>query len=66
MDAVCRRHQREHWEYDREHIDGFDYDIGAVLGSADATHESELITVLNAWGVRPGLFVYPWKSEDPK
>ncbi|MFI7405993.1 hypothetical protein ACIBW9_36935 [Streptomyces sp. NPDC049541] len=57
----------EHWEYDRERIDGFDYDIGAVLlGSADATDESELITVLNAWGVRPDLFVYPWDSEDPK
>jgi hypothetical protein len=57
----------EHWEYDRERIDGFDYDIGAALiRSADATDESELITVLNAWGVRPGLFVYPWESEDPK
>lgn len=57
----------EHWEYDRDRIDGFDYDIGAVLiGSADATDESELITVLDAWGARPGLFVYPWESEDPK
>lgn len=58
----------EHWEYERdERIAAFDYDIGAVLiGSADATDESELITVLNGWGVRPGLFVYPWESEDPK
>ncbi|MET9793553.1 hypothetical protein [Streptomyces canus] len=57
----------EHWECDRVRIDGFDYDIGAVLmGSADATDEFELITVLNAWGVRPGLFVYPWESEGPK
>ncbi|WP_327180601.1 hypothetical protein [Streptomyces sp. NBC_01334] len=56
-----------HWEYDRDRIDGFDYDIGAVLiGSADATDESELITVLHAWGARPGLFVYPWESADPK
>ncbi|MGQ4361677.1 hypothetical protein [Streptomyces sp. SAS_272] len=57
----------EHWEYDCERIDGFDYDVGAVLiGSADATDESELIAVLKAWGVWPGLFVYPWESEDPK
>lgn len=64
---VERSFHLEHWEYDRERIDGFDYDIGAVLiGSADATDESELITVLDAWGVRPGLFVYPWESEDPK
>ncbi|WP_329537620.1 hypothetical protein OG568_55675 (plasmid) [Streptomyces sp. NBC_01450] len=57
----------EHWEYDCERIDGFDYDIGAFLvRSAGATDESELIAVLNAWGVRPGLFVYPWESEDPK
>ncbi|WP_405674967.1 hypothetical protein [Streptomyces canus] len=61
-----RSFRLEHWEYDRDRIDGFDYDIGAVLiGSADATDESELITVLDAWGARPGLFVYPWESEDP-
>lgn len=62
-----RSFRLEHWEYDRDRIDGFDYDIGAVLiGSADATDESELITVLDAWGARPGLFVYPWESADPK
>ncbi|WP_406841575.1 hypothetical protein ACICHK_41955 (plasmid) [Streptomyces sp. AHU1] len=62
-----RSFRLEHWEYDRERIDGFHYDIGAVLiGTADATDESELITVLNAWGVWPGLFVYPWESEDLK
>ncbi|MFD9366177.1 hypothetical protein ACFWA6_00520 [Streptomyces sp. NPDC060020] len=57
----------EHWEYDRERIDGFDYDIGAVLiGSADAVDEAELICVLAAWGVPPGRFVHPWDSEDPR
>ncbi|MDX3549251.1 hypothetical protein [Streptomyces europaeiscabiei] len=62
-----RSFRLEHWEYDRDGIDGFHHDIGAVLiGSADATDESELITVLDAWGARPGLFVYPWESEDPK
>ncbi|MFD5786722.1 hypothetical protein ACFWH1_08800 [Streptomyces sp. NPDC127037] len=64
---IERSFRLEHWEYDRERVDGFDYDIGAALiKSADATDESELITVLSAWGVRPGLFVYPWDSGDPK
>jgi hypothetical protein len=64
---VERGFHLEHWEYDRERIDGFDYDIGAVLiRIADATDESELISVLNAWGIRPDLMVYPWDSEDPK
>ncbi|MFG2668921.1 hypothetical protein ACGFY6_32375 [Streptomyces sp. NPDC048387] len=57
----------EYWEYDGEHIEGFDYDIGAALiRSADALDESDLTTVLNAWGVRPGLFVYPLDSDDPR
>ncbi|UGQ11458.1 hypothetical protein LO772_32495 [Yinghuangia sp. ASG 101] len=47
----------EHWECDQERIDGFDYDIDAVLiGSADAANESELIAVLDAWGVRAAVF----------
>ncbi|WP_406368157.1 hypothetical protein [Streptomyces sp. NBC_01546] len=57
----------EHWEYDSERIDGFDYDIGAVLiASAEATGESELVTVLTDWQLSPHQFVYPWDSEDPK
>lgn len=64
---VERSFRLEHWEYDREHMDGFDYDIGsALIGSADAPDESELNTVLNAWGVQPDLFVYPWESDDPR
>ncbi|KRV47226.1 hypothetical protein AQ490_07035 [Wenjunlia vitaminophila] len=62
-----RSFRLEHWEYDCEHMDGFDYDIGsALIGSANAPDESELSTVLNAWGVRPDLFVYPWESDDPR
>jgi hypothetical protein len=61
------RRALEHWEYDRERVDGFDYDIGAALiKSADTSDESELIAVLSEWGVRPGLFVHPWDSGDPK
>jgi hypothetical protein len=64
---VQRSFRLEHWEYDRERIDGFDYDIDAVLiKSADTPDESELITVLNTWGARPDLFGYPWDSDDPR
>ncbi|UQX02960.1 hypothetical protein [Streptomyces sp. RerS4] len=57
----------EHWEYDGERIEGFDYDIGAALiRSADVLDESDLTIVLNAWGVQPGAFVYPWDSDDPR
>ncbi|WP_330455075.1 MULTISPECIES: hypothetical protein [unclassified Streptomyces] len=64
---VERRFRLEHWEYDRARMDGFDYDIGAALiGSADAPDESELTTVLDAWGIRPGLFDYPWETDDPR
>ncbi|MFJ3091005.1 hypothetical protein [Streptomyces sp. NPDC086838] len=62
-----RSFRLEDWEYDRERVDGFDYDIDAVLIEfADAPDESELSRVLNAWGVQPGLFVYPWESDDPR
>ncbi|MET9855704.1 hypothetical protein ABZY57_22510 [Streptomyces sp. NPDC006450] len=62
-----RRFRMEHWEYEPEHMDGFDYDLGATLiRSADAADESELSTVLNAWGIKPGLFDYPWNTDDPR
>ncbi|MFJ3520684.1 hypothetical protein [Streptomyces sp. NPDC090131] len=42
-----RTFRLEFWEYDSELVEGFDYDIGAVLiASAEATGESELVTVL--------------------
>ncbi|MDD9375158.1 hypothetical protein M8Z33_00435 [Streptomyces sp. ZAF1911] len=62
-----RNFRIEHWEYDSELIEGFDYDIGAVLiASAEATSESELAAVLTDWQLNPRRFVYPWDSEDPK
>ncbi|MFF1518011.1 hypothetical protein [Streptomyces sp. NPDC058305] len=62
-----RSFRLEHWEYDHERIDGFDYDLGAALiRSADVPDESELSAILNGWGIQPGLFVYPWESDDPK
>ncbi|MEV7525594.1 hypothetical protein [Streptomyces sp. NPDC091371] len=62
-----RAFRLEHWEYDGERIDGFDYDVGAVLiASAEATDESELATVLTEWQLSPHQLVYPWDSQDPK
>ncbi|MFJ3833840.1 hypothetical protein ACIPWI_38790 [Streptomyces sp. NPDC090046] len=64
-----RTFRLEFWEYDSELVEGFDYDIGAVLiASAEATGESELVTVLADWQLSPSplQFVYPWDSEDPK
>ncbi|MER5908847.1 hypothetical protein ABT150_54415 [Streptomyces mirabilis] len=64
---VERSFRLEHWEYDPEHMDGFDYDLGAALiKSAGAVDESELSTVLSAWGIQPGLFVHPWETDDPR
>lgn len=64
---VERSFRLERWECDPEHMDGFDYDRGATLiGSADAPDESGLSAVLHAWGVRPGLFVHPWETGDPR
>lgn len=65
--SADRGFRLEHWEYDRERLDGFDYDLGAALvNSAEASDESELTAVLAAWGIRPGLFGYPWEGDDPR
>ncbi|WP_394615256.1 hypothetical protein JNUCC0626_36450 [Lentzea sp. JNUCC 0626] len=57
----------EHWDYEADLIDGYDYDIGAVLIKATtAAGEPELLEALGNWGVQPEQFVYPWHSDDPK
>ncbi|MFE2171232.1 hypothetical protein ACFXB3_40140 [Streptomyces sp. NPDC059447] len=62
-----RAFRLEHWEYDAELMDGFDYDIGAVLvASAEAAGEGELMATLIAWQLDPRRFAYPWNTEDPK
>lgn len=62
-----RTFRLEHWEYDSERIEGFDYDIGAVLvASAEAAGESELTTLLADWRLSPHHFAYPWDTEDPQ
>ncbi|MFF5259482.1 hypothetical protein ACFY4C_11105 [Actinomadura viridis] len=62
----ARTFRLQHWDYDAEGIDGFDYDIGAVLvRSATAYGEPELATTLQAWGLRPEQFLYPWQTDAP-
>ncbi|MFC3892127.1 hypothetical protein ACFOWZ_11640 [Lentzea rhizosphaerae] len=57
----------QHWDYEADRLDGFDYDMGAVLVKArTATSELELTAALGEWGLRPERFVYPWHSDDPK
>jgi len=62
-----RTFKLEHWEYDADQMDGFDYDIGAVLvRTALATDEEQLAEVLQSWKLSPGQFLYPWQTGDPK
>lgn len=54
-----------HRQADR--LDGYDYDIGAVLvKAATVVSELELTAILEEWGLHPERFVYPWHSDDPK
>jgi hypothetical protein len=57
----------QHWDYDAERIDGYDYDLGAVMiGAATADGEAELLSTLQAWQLRPEQFLYPWQTDDPR
>ncbi|MFI7543827.1 hypothetical protein [Actinoplanes sp. NPDC049599] len=65
--STARTFQVEHWEYDADLIDGFDYDIGAVLLRSDAAaDESELLTIVRAWLLNPYQFLYAWDTADPR
>ncbi|MEU2298064.1 hypothetical protein ACK389_01365 [Streptomyces antibioticus] len=64
---ASRGFRLEHWEYDADRIDGFDYDVGAVLVRAvSAADEPALEGVLALWGIQPASFSYPWDSDDPR
>jgi ABC-type glycerol-3-phosphate transport system substrate-binding protein len=65
--ALPRSFRIEHWEYDADLLDGFDYDIGStLLRSADAANEVELLTVLREWQLDPDQFQYAWDTADPR
>ncbi|WP_436528551.1 hypothetical protein [Actinoplanes sp. HUAS TT8] len=62
-----RTFQLKHWDYAADRIDGFDYDIGALLVKATSViGESALTEALQAWGLRPEQFVHPWQTADPQ
>jgi len=62
-----RSFRLEHWEYDADRVEGFDYDIGAVLlRSAQAADESLLLRVLREWHLHPRQFLHAWDSGDPR
>ncbi|GIE76472.1 hypothetical protein Aph02nite_24220 [Actinoplanes philippinensis] len=63
----ARSFRIEHWEYDADLLDGYDYDIGSILlRSAVAADESELLTVLREWRLGPHRFEYAWDTADPR
>ncbi|WP_205718365.1 hypothetical protein [Actinomadura sp. WMMA1423] len=62
----AREYLLTHRDYDAEVLDGFDYDLGAVVVQrAAATGEEELTAILQAWNLRPDRFLYPWQTDDP-
>jgi hypothetical protein len=57
----------EHGDHDTDRIDGYDYDIGAVMvRAATANGEPGLLTTLQAWQSRPEQVLYPWQTDDPR
>jgi hypothetical protein len=63
----ARAFRLQHWDYDADRIDGWDYDLGAIMiRAADVTGEAELLATLQAWQLRPGQFLYPWQTNDPR
>ncbi|HET6483561.1 MAG TPA: hypothetical protein VFG35_26460 [Actinoplanes sp.] len=62
-----RTFKLEHWDYDADQLDGFDYDAGAVLvRAATVADGAELDTALHAWNLLPGQFLHPWDTDDPR
>lgn len=56
----------DHWEYDEERLDTWDYDIGAVHVSRErAEDEAALDQVLARRGLARAAFDYPWRTADP-
>lgn len=53
----------DHWEYDEQWQDTWDYDIGAAhVSHARATSEAELVASLARLGLAPADFSYPWQT----
>lgn len=62
-----RTFELQHREYDTDRIDGFDYDVGAVLlRSTTVIGEAQLAVALQSWELRPEQFLHPWQTADPQ
>lgn len=49
----------EHWSYDEQEIDGWDYDVNAQwVRTGAAANEAALLELIAAWGLRPVDFNY--------
>jgi hypothetical protein len=56
-----------HREYDADQIDGFDYDVGAILvKSMTVVGEVPLAAALQTWSLQPSQFLHPWETADPQ
>lgn len=63
----ARTFNLQHWDYDGNRLDGFDYDIEAILiKTATIAGEHDLTTALEAWHLQPEQFRYPWDTDDPR
>lgn len=57
----------EHWDYDADLIDGWDYDVGAVCRRRETVAgEAGLTGLIKTWSLRPEDFRYPWQTGDPR
>jgi len=57
----------QHWDYDEQYVDGYDYDIGAHLVRAEtAADEMALVDLIAAWGLHPADFNYSWNTANPR
>jgi hypothetical protein len=55
-----------HWDYDADLLEGFDHDIGAVrVRDQIVSGEPDLVAAVEAWGLRPEDFRYPWETAAP-
>ncbi len=63
----ARTYQVQHWEYDEQLLDTFDYDVGATcIATMSAQNHVDLLSLLADWGLAPMRFDYPWNTADPR
>ena len=67
VDTEARTYTLQHWDYAAGRLDGFDYDIGAILiKTVTVIGELDLTVTVETWQLHPEQFLYPWQTDDPK